>query len=123
MDIQKKIDVVKSSYASLVENLPINEILLKLFARGVLTSTAVKDIRNMPTTQDKTMYLLDNFILRSLKVGVPELFDKFVEVLIEPSQPNEAAKALGKRLQAGEVKDDSHPPSSPALESPKEKCM
>ena len=102
MDTKQKIDVVKSSYATLVVSLPINEIINRLHAKEVLTSTALKEIRALPLSQSKTMYLLDNFILRSLRVGMHKYFDILVEVLI--NSETSIAQDLGKQLKEGKVK-------------------
>lgn len=101
MDTEKKIKLVKNSYASLVLALPINEIINPLHAKGILTSTALKEIRALPISQSKTMYLLDNFILRGLSVGVDRYFDSLVEVLLECE--NTTAQTLGENLRNGEV--------------------
>lgn len=93
------ISCIISSYATLVHTLPINEILNPLFDTGVLTSTAFYEIRTLPFSQSKTMALLDNFILRSLRAGVTTPFDKLVEVLIASDNPT--AKILGKQLREG----------------------
>ena len=107
MDTKQKIDAVKSSYATLVQSLPINEIINPLYAKKVLTSTALKEIRALPLSQSKTMYLLDNFILRSLRVGIDKYFDILVEVLI--SNETLIAQDLGRQLKEGKVKSVEKP--------------
>lgn len=107
MDTKQKIDVVKSSYETLVLSLPINEIINPLYAKKVLTSTALKEIRALPLSQSKTMYLIDNFILRSLRVGIHEYFDVLVEVLI--NSETLVVQELGKQLKEGKVKSVEKP--------------
>lgn len=101
MDTKRKAEVIRSSYVKLVEAMPIIEILNSLRAKNVLTSTALKKIRALPTPQSKTMYLLDNFILRSLRVGIDDHFNSLVEALEE--NENLTAKTLGKQLKKGQV--------------------
>lgn len=101
MDTKRKAEVIRSSYVKLVEAMPIIEILNSLRAKNVLTSTALKKIRALPTPQSKTMYLLDNFILRSLRVGIDDHFNSLVEALEE--NENLTAKTLGKQLKKGQM--------------------
>lgn len=101
MDTKRKMHVITSSYAKLVEVLPISELLNPLYAKRVLTSTALKKIRALPFSQTKTMYLLDNFILRSLRIGLDQDFDHLVEVLVESE--DETARKLGEQLKKGQV--------------------
>ena len=101
MDAKRKMDVIRSSYAKLVEALPIGELLIPLHAKGVLTSTALKKIRALPFNQTKPMYLLDNFILRSLRVGIDHHFDCLVEVLVKSEDGT--ARKLGEQLKKGQV--------------------
>ena len=101
MDTKRKMDVITSSYAKLVASLPIGELLTPLHAKRVLTSTALKKIRALSFSQTKTMYLLDNFILRSLRVGIDHHFDCLVEVLVESEDGT--ARKLGEQLKKGQV--------------------
>ena len=107
LDTKQKINVVKSSYATLVQTLSINEIINPLYARDVLTATALKEIRALPVSQSKTMYLLDNFILRSLRVGIDDYFDILVEVLVKSE--NAIAQKLGEQLKDGKVEITEKP--------------
>ena len=107
MNTKQKINVVKGSYSTLVQTLPINEIINPLYQEDVLTTTALKEIRALPLSQSKTMYLLDNFILRSLRVGLDDYFDKLVEVLIKSE--SKTSQELGKQLKEG--REITHMPS------------
>jgi len=91
--------LVLRSYAALVQGLPINDILYPLVPKRVLTPTAVSTILKMPDSQSKTMYFLDEYILRSLKVGIDYYFDSLVEVLLKSE--DYVAKNLGENLQSG----------------------
>ena len=103
LDTKQKIDAVVSSYDVLVKSLPINELIYPLRAKGVLTATAVKEIRALSISETKAMYLLDNFILRSLRVGIDDNFNKLVEVL-ENCKDDSAAQKLAEQLKEGKKK-------------------
>lgn len=103
----KKKELVVKSYTSLVIGLPINDILNPLVTKRVLTPTAVSNILKMSDDQSKAMFFLDEYILRSLKVGIDDYFDSLVEVLLESDDTT--AENLGKQLQSGNVESVSRP--------------
>jgi len=100
MDTHKKIKVIIKSYYILVSTLPISSdnILNKLFNNKVITATTLQVIRLEPLDQQKVEILLDT-VLRSLKVGIGELYDKMAEVLKGSDDPT--AQCLGGKLQDG----------------------
>ena len=106
-DHKKRINSIRSSYTTLVNTLPINEILHPLHDKGILTKTAFHEISILPLSQSKTMRLLDCCILPSLKAGLNEPFDKLVEALMESDNPT--AKILGGKLR--EREERIHVPS------------
>ena len=66
MNTKQKINAVKSSYSTLVQTLPINEIINPLYQEDVLTTTALKEIRALPLSQSKTMHKSENVIAQEL---------------------------------------------------------
>ena len=103
LDAKQKFHVVVDWYDTLVKALPINELINPLFAKGVLTSTAVKEIRALSLSETKAMYLLDNFILRGLRVEIDDNFNKLVEVL-EARKDDSTAQKLVEQLKEGKKK-------------------
>ena len=105
--IDDRINAITQSHDILVSTLPISHgsILSSLHDGGVISATFLRAIRIEPLSRDKVKLLLDNVILRDLKNGKTDSFDKLTMVLEGSNNP--VAEKLGRSLR--ERKIDSEP--------------
>ena len=72
-------------------------LMMSLFKQAKLIGTAQKAKIDRMSDRDAAMYILDDIIIKSLQVDVPDKLDTFVKVLIE-FEDDDTAVALGRQL-------------------------
>jgi len=89
-------DNVKTNYNELTK-LPIDSMLGKLYAKGVITLDEKQRMEVKPLQRNKMVYLLDNVITPSLGNDVSKKFKGFIEVMEESDDPilTDMANILG----------------------------
>ena len=78
-------------------NLPIDNLLPQLVAKGVIDINDKQAIDNETKNSKKMMYLLDNVIISSLALGFPQKYNWFVAALNE--NDDLIARELSGRLR------------------------
>ena len=87
---------IQANYNQLA-NLPIDLMLDKLYAKGVVTLEEKEKIDSKPLQRDKMIYLLDDIITPSLSVGISIKFQVLLQVMKESGDSVliDMAKILG----------------------------
>jgi len=113
--IDDRISVIIQSHKVLESTLPISHgsILRSLCDSGVISATYLRAIRIEPLSRDKVKFLLDNVILRDLRNGNTESFDKLTEVL--EGSNDLVAQKLGKGLRERKINDKQLPQTKVCL--------
>ena len=78
-------------------HLPVDSLLPSLFANGVITFDQKEEIEELPQKKKKMEFILDA-IIRSLNVGVGDLYNGFLKVMEESKDlvTRKLVKKLGK---------------------------
>ena len=84
-----ELDVLSIFYDKICYTLPINELLPKLVTEQVITVTEKSEILATSKTEfERSQYLLDYYIAKSLSVGDSSLFNKLLDVMCTSSKCN-----------------------------------
>ena len=98
---------VKKCYPNLLELLPINELVERLFSREMLSLDRKSRLDSLASPREKIQHFLDHTLIPGLHVGYTVHFDEMISMmkegeddvcksLVEKLIPNVAATPTGK---------------------------
>jgi len=88
-------DKIREQY-EVLSNCPVNKLLSSLYAKGVITLDDKKIMEAKPLEKDRMVYLLDDVLIRSLKIGYGSKYNRFLKVLEESD--DDLVNVLTKKL-------------------------
>ena len=77
---EKYYEAFKESYPKLIDALPINDLLPRLFRAGVVSGKMKEKLNSISVRSDKVACLLDKMEL-ALKAGITNQFESFICVM------------------------------------------
>ena len=93
-------DVFKRFYPDLLEILPVDDLVIKFFAKDLLSGTHKDKLDGLSTARatnkEKAKYFLDNVIGPGLKIGFMQQFDEMLLIMAKSDDPS--VKFLGNEI-------------------------
>ena len=95
--INNKKKCFRSNYRSLIEALPIDELIPSLYQESIITSELKDKIEAQQTHEERARVFLEEAIQRGLDVGYTKSFDQLIEVMSKSD--NVTAQYLAQKLK------------------------
>ena len=97
---EKYYKAFKKSYASLMDALPINDLLPNFFKAGIVLGNTNEKLNSISVRSDKVKCLLDKIEL-GLKVGITDQFESFICVMEEyGADEKDIVQSLAKDIRS-----------------------
>ncbi|XP_065911522.1 uncharacterized protein [Dysidea avara] len=118
--INNKKKCFRSNYRSLIEALPIDELIPSLYQESIITSELKDKIEAQQTHEERARVFLEEAIQRGLDVGYTKSFDQLIEVMSKSD--NVTAQYLAQKLKCcckcakcgADISPENEPPTTAA---------
>ena len=105
-ELQESVALVKF-YKDLCNALPVDDLLPLLVTHRVITIPNKDSIMSGKTSSERTQFLLDHFISKSLSAGDTHAFYKLLEAMQTLSECNSLAERINQFLSSSKEKDEN----------------